>query len=280
MSEITHVSDTALIVAAARAIESASEDAFICDPFAERLAGERGMAYYRALPYPEMMRFGMAMRTRFLDELLKEVLDGGKIDTVLSVGCGLDTRPWRLALPPNLRWVEVDFADMLDYKESMMAGESPQCRRERLVADVNDPAQRQAIYDAAGGAPSVLITEGLLMYLPGSTVDALATETAGQSAITHWIADITTSAFSQALDRAGNSMQSIRRVQAADRYEGEQMLEAIYRQGWSTAAHRSYMRDIGFAQPRIQRMMAGRPQPPSPPPFAAEDPTGVHRFSR
>jgi O-methyltransferase involved in polyketide biosynthesis len=36
--EITHVSDTALMVAACRAHETEMEDAFVRDPFAARLA--------------------------------------------------------------------------------------------------------------------------------------------------------------------------------------------------------------------------------------------------
>jgi len=42
-SEISHVSDTALMVAAARAMETARPDGLVRDPYAERLAGERGM---------------------------------------------------------------------------------------------------------------------------------------------------------------------------------------------------------------------------------------------
>src|ERR1700731_4225387 len=94
--EITHVSDTALMVAACRALETESDDGFVHDPFAARLAGERGMAILRALPHPEMMRFGLGVRSRFLDDLLLEALVSEQIPTVLSVGCGLDTRPWRL----------------------------------------------------------------------------------------------------------------------------------------------------------------------------------------
>src|SRR6185369_6761327 len=112
--EITHVSDTALMVAACRALESEGQDRFMHDPFAARLAGDRGMAILQGLPHPEVMRFGVAVRTRLMDELLLETLAGQAIETVVIVGCGLDTRPWRLELPPGLRWVEVDFADMLD----------------------------------------------------------------------------------------------------------------------------------------------------------------------
>src|SRR5215813_13040545 len=117
--EITHVSDTALMVAACRALESECADGFVHDPFAARLAGERGMAILKAMPRPEVLRFGIGVRSHFLDELLLELLGAEKIATVLSVGCGLDTRPWRLKLPPDLRWIEVDFADMLDYKETI-----------------------------------------------------------------------------------------------------------------------------------------------------------------
>src|SRR4029077_254225 len=139
--EITHVSDTALMVAACRAYETELEDAFVRDPFAARLAGERGPAILRALPHANILRLGLAIRTRFVDELLLEALAAYPITTVLSIGCGLDTRPWRLDVPSILRWIEIDFADVLDYKEGIMSGEKARCRRERLSADLNDPAQ-------------------------------------------------------------------------------------------------------------------------------------------
>ena len=106
--EITHVSDTALMVAACRAHETELEDAFVRDPFAARLAGERGFAILAALPHSKVLRLGLAVRTRFVDELLLEALRQHPITTVLSVGCGLDTRPDRCRAHPELghgaRW--------------------------------------------------------------------------------------------------------------------------------------------------------------------------------
>jgi methyltransferase (TIGR00027 family) len=274
--EITHVSDTALMVAACRALESEHAGGFVYDPFAARLAGERGMAMLRGLPQPEMMRFGIAVRSRFMDELLLEVLASKPIAAVLSVGCGLDTRPWRLTLPPNLRWIEVDFADLLDYKDALMSVETPRCRRERLTADLNDAARRRAIYAAAGRGPALMITEGLLTYLPAATVDAMAAEAWKQSAIAHWMSDIMTAAFAKAIDM--DTFRSIRNVQASDFLQGEQILATVRRHGWVTAARRSYITGMAFAMERIQRMMG--PQPPGPPPALADDETGVHRFAR
>jgi len=275
-SEIIHVSDTALMVAACRAAETELEDGFVRDPFAARLAGERGKAILNALPYANIARMGLSIRARFVDELLLEALATNSIATVLSVGCGLDTRPWRLDLPANLRWIEVDFADMLDYKERLMSGGKAHCRRERLVADVTDPQQRHTMYKAADAEPSLMITEGLLMYLPAATVDQLASETRYQSSVAHWISDITTTGFRKALGGGTDTMSPIRHVQAADALEGERIQEVLQRHGWNTAARRSYISDVGFAQDRVRRMMGGKtpPQPPFPP----GDPTGVHRF--
>jgi methyltransferase (TIGR00027 family) len=220
----------------------------------------------------------LAIRTRLLDELLLEALATNPIQTVLSVGCGLDTRPWRLELAPSLRWVEIDFADVLDYKDGLMVGETPRCRRERLTVDLNDPGQRNAMYEAAGTAPALMITEGLLMYLPAATVDALAAESWTKSGIAHWISDITTTAFSQAIGGGTDSMKPLRHVQAADALKGEQILEVVGRHGWKTVARRSYITDLGFAMERVRRMMGGATPPPTP--VAPDDPTGVHRFGR
>jgi methyltransferase (TIGR00027 family) len=276
--EITHVSDTALMVAACRAHETEQEDAFVRDPFAARLAGERGPVILRELPHSAVLRLGLAIRTRFVDELLLEALGVSPIATVLSVGCGLDTRPWRLNLPSNLRWIEIDFADVLDYKDRRMSGETPTCRRERLTVDLNDSGRRRAMYEAAGSAPALMITEGLLLYLPAATVEGLAAESWNQCGVAHWISDVTTTAFSKVLGGGTDTLQAIRHVQASDCLKGEQVLDLLQSHGWTTSARRSYIADVGFVLERIRRMTGGT-IPPSRP-YPPDDPTGVHRFAR
>ena len=275
--QINHVSDTALMVAACRALETELPDAFARDPFAARLAGKRGFAILNAMPNSMILRFGMAIRTRFLDELLAEVLASEAVTTVLSVGCGLDTRPWRMDFPAGLRWVEADFPDVLDYKYGLLADEKARCHVERLSVDLNDHTQRQTMYDAVARAGSLMVTEGVLMYLPAGTVEALATEVPEQTGVAHWISDITTSAFSKAL--AGEQKRDhLGHVQAPDALTGEQILDVLRTHGWTTALMRSYIRDTGFTQERVQRMFGDRPS--APPPFLPDDPTGVHRFAR
>jgi methyltransferase (TIGR00027 family) len=277
MSDILHVSDTALMVAACRALETARPDGLVRDPFAAELAGERGMAMARALPILEMMCFGVGIRSRFLDELVTDA--ARKVETVLCLGSGLDTRPWRLDLPAGLRWIEADFQAMLDYKASKMERHPPKCRLERVAADVNDREARSALLAAAGNAPALMITEGLLMYLPAETVEALAVESTVLSGIRYWLMDLMSR---EAAQRTGtSSLQSIQSLRPESHLEGAEILEVVNRTGWHAAERRSYITDAFHAAPeRIKAMMASRPatDPITPPP--PDDPSGVYLFGR
>jgi O-methyltransferase involved in polyketide biosynthesis len=39
----------------------------------------------------------------------------------VSVGCGVDTRPWRLAFPPGVAWFDVDQQPVIDLKAKLLA---------------------------------------------------------------------------------------------------------------------------------------------------------------
>jgi methyltransferase (TIGR00027 family) len=273
--EIAHVSDTALMTAACRAMETERPDGLIRDPFAARLAGERGMAIARALPGLETMCFGIGIRSRFLDELLLDTISAYGIANVLSVGAGLDTRPWRLELPATLGWVEVDFPDMLDYKDAIMAAATPKCQRERLSADVNDASGRESVFAAAGDGPTLMITEGLLMYLPAATIEALA----ATASVTHWMLDAASAEMSRRVRM--DQYESIENVRAADHLDGVQILDVLHGRGWTGLRSFRYSRDfMQFAAERVINMFRNIPPDRRPEPLSQDDPSGVHLFGR
>lgn len=277
--QIQHVGDTALMVAACRALETTRPDGFVHDPFAERLAGERGMAIARALPRIEVMAFGVGVRSRCLDELVVKCIAERSITAVLSVGAGLDARPWRLDLPAGLRWIEVDFPAMLDYKASVMESATPKCRLERIPADLNDPTARQAVFAAASEAPVLMITEGLLMYLAAGTIEALASESAASGGVRFWLSDITSPGFARNVGM--DTFHTVQAMRAETHLDGLQILGTLELHGWKSIERRSYLTDImSFAGPRIQAAMAKRPPGSPPPSLSPDDPTGVHLFGR
>jgi methyltransferase (TIGR00027 family) len=174
---ITHVSDTARWVAIYRAMESERPDALFSDPYARRLAGARGEEIVRAMPQGRSMAWPMVVRTAVMDELILRGVTRDGVHTVVNLAAGLDTRPYRLPLPGGLRWIEVDFPDLLAYKTEQLAGEKPRCQLERIAVDLTDREARRALFqDAAsgGGGGTLVVAEGLLVYLAPDEVGRLA----------------------------------------------------------------------------------------------------------
>jgi len=273
---LSHVSDTALMVAACRAMETARPDGMVRDPFADRLAGARGMAIARAVPRIETMCFGVGMRSHFLDELLLGALAARGIRVVISIGAGLDTRPWRMELPAHLRWIEVDFPEMLDYKAAVLAGEEPKCQLERMAADVTDAAARHHIYSAVVSAKALLITEGLLSYLPAATVGALAAEVAPMGGIRYWLLDL----HSPTLARRAGTNQTVGHVRDASALNGEEIRDLLERQGWTSIERRSYVTDAAAIGGERLRLAMRKYAESKMPPLPADDFSGVHLLGR
>src|SRR5438046_8924296 len=118
----------------------------------------------------------MIVRTAVMDELILRGIARDRVDTVLNLAAGLDTRPYRLALAPSLRWIEVDFPDVIAYKQQQLAGERPACALEHIGADLTDAARRRALFAQTGAAARGVRagSEGWLSFLTGERVGALA----------------------------------------------------------------------------------------------------------
>ncbi|HET7231086.1 MAG TPA: SAM-dependent methyltransferase [Longimicrobium sp.] len=190
--KIENVSDTARWVAIYRAMESERPDALFTDPWARRLGGERGEAIVRAMPRGRSMAWPMIVRTAVFDRVILESIRTRGVDLVLNLAAGLDTRAWRLDLPPGLRWVDVDLPGITEYKAGVMAGETPRCRYEAVSADLSDAVQRDGVFGrvARESRCALVVAEGLLVYLPEADVAALARSLHAQPAFRWWLADL------------------------------------------------------------------------------------------
>jgi methyltransferase (TIGR00027 family) len=191
-SKIENISDTARWVALYRALESERPDARFRDPFARRLAGERGEAIARAMPSFRSGLWPMVVRTCVFDELILRCVAAEGCETVVNLAAGLDARPFRLPLPPATRWFDVDLPDILAYKRGVLAGERPVCRYEAAAIDLRDAAQRRALFQRIGAESrkALVVTEGLLVYLPAADVASLAADLHAQPAFRRWLIDI------------------------------------------------------------------------------------------
>ncbi len=191
------VSDTAHWIAAIRAQESTREDALFRDPFAAELAGPAGNTRPASLPH-----WPLVTRIKLIDDfVLQSVREG--VDCVLNLAAGLDTRPYRLALPRELQWIEADLPGIIDYKQAALQRGEPSCRLTRKPVDLTDASARRAfLSESLARASQVLvITEGLLLYLEPASVEALARDLSDQPTIRYWITDLLSPALVRAMKR-------------------------------------------------------------------------------
>lgn len=265
---ITHVSDTACWTAWHRATESARPDALFDDPLAERLAGQRGRDIVAGLPRTTRSGWGVVARTKIIDDLISEAIGAG-CDRVLNLAAGLDTRPYRLDLPSEFRWVEADLPEVLAEKAETLADQTPRCELTRSAVDLSDAHARDAFLTEAlaGATKAMVLTEGLLMYLDDGDVVELS-QAFKRPEVAWWTLDIA----GPGLKKMMNKKTSGLRENAPFKFAPENGVAFFEDLGWRpvevesvfTAARRLHrlppsMRVLGLLPQPDPRRPGGRP---------------------
>lgn len=183
---------TAVMVAAARAMETHRPDTLAQDSSAEHLV--RAAAASADWPVriedvpdgdanPLWGRLGryFGLRTRVFDDFLCR----STARQFVLLGAGLDTRAFRLDWPAGTTVYELDQPDVLSFKRDVLAGlrAVPKAAHRPIAVDLRDDWATSLL--AAGfdpAAQSTWLAEGVLLYLPSAaerrlidTVDRLTT---------------------------------------------------------------------------------------------------------
>lgn len=187
---IENVSDTAFWVAHYRALETERPDALFHDPLAGLLAGDRGKEIARAMPRPFLTAWAVAIRTRIIDDYIRFAIAHGT-DSILNLGAGLDTRPYRMDLPATLVWVEADYPAVIEFKEKRLSGETPRCQLERVKLDLVNVVERRQMLAAVGmrAEKMLVLTEGVIPYLSAEEVASLADDLLALAPACYWVVD-------------------------------------------------------------------------------------------
>jgi methyltransferase (TIGR00027 family) len=183
------VGATALSVAAARAVETATADPLIRDDFAYLLVSSAGQPWAQ-LASPDLEWIGddehgrrshrlacdyQAVRTHFFDSYFIDATEDG-IRQAVILAAGLDSRAYRLDWPAGTTVYEIDQPQVVTYKTATLesAGAAPKATRRPVAVDLRD--DWPAALCAAGfdrTQPTAWLAEGLLPYLPSEAQDRL-----------------------------------------------------------------------------------------------------------
>jgi len=183
----TSVGSTAVMVAAARAVETASENPLIQDQFAGTLISTPELsdllakmsATWESDPEAERTYQGMvdyqAARTHFFDAYFADAAARGIRQHVI-LAAGLDSRAYRLVWPAGTTVYEVDLPKVLEYKAATLNahGARPTAVRREVAADLREDwpkALRDNGFDP--DKPTAWLAEGLLLFLPGPAQDRM-----------------------------------------------------------------------------------------------------------
>jgi methyltransferase (TIGR00027 family) len=183
------VGATALSVAAARAVATATADPLIRDEFAYLLVSSAGQPWAR-LASPDLEWIGddehgrrshllaceyQAVRTHFFDTYFADAVATG-IRQAVILAAGLDSRAYRLDWPAGTTVYEIDQPQVVEYKTTTLesAGAAPKATRRTVPIDLREDwpaALAGAGFDRT--QPTAWLAEGLLPYLPAEAQDRL-----------------------------------------------------------------------------------------------------------
>ncbi len=232
------VQATAYAAAACRAAETRSARPRLTDPLAALFTPDGAAAQVASLA--DAGREEVVGRTVLIDTMLAEALARRPGAAVVNLGAGYCTRPYRLDLPCR-EVVEADDPALLVLKEQVLRGQTPRCPVRRVGLDARDPAALTALLTSAGaGGEVVVVTEGLLVYLPPAQVSTLAGTLAGVPAVAGWVADVV------GADSARQMAAVAQRVPGGLALHGLDSLDPLEQPGWRVTAYRA----LPVARPR------------------------------
>jgi O-methyltransferase involved in polyketide biosynthesis len=105
------------------------------------------------------MAISLALRASILDTWVEEFIADHPDAVILHLGCGLDSRVWRVSPPPSVLWFDVDYPEVIELRNRLY----PQREGYQTIASsVTNPALLHAV---PSDRPTMIVAEGLLLYL-------------------------------------------------------------------------------------------------------------------
>ncbi|PIQ27061.1 hypothetical protein COW36_14270 [bacterium (Candidatus Blackallbacteria) CG17_big_fil_post_rev_8_21_14_2_50_48_46] len=162
------VSETLLLPLYARILESRSRHPVFKDPEAERIADQlfpffesSSRPLYRRLAqgklHPLLVRT-LSLRTLHFDQIAQTWLQKHPQGTIISLGCGLDTRFSRID-NGQATWIELDLPEVIRLRQNFFEAHP-------RIQQISESVLNLDWFSQIPSGPRLFLAEGLFMYLP------------------------------------------------------------------------------------------------------------------
>jgi methyltransferase (TIGR00027 family) len=160
---------TNLVTLYLRAYESRSRQPILGDRAAAAAVDRIDYDFKRIhrMSLPASNQYLVALRAKQLDDWCADFLTRQPDAVVVHLGCGLDGRAFRLALPPSALWFDVDRPNVIELRRRVY----DDTERYRMIG--SSVTDSQWLDQIPTGRPTLVVAEGLLMYLHESEVRQL-----------------------------------------------------------------------------------------------------------
>jgi len=163
---LSGTSETLLATLYARAQDALSEHPILGDQSAPEIASHLDVDFSSLRMRPTDI-IGVAMRAKVFDRWTREFLAHHHDAVVLHLGCGLDSRAERVNPTPSVQWFDVDLPEVISLRHRLYP---PRPGYSMIPASVTDPGW---LIEIPSSRPTLIVGEGLTMYLPTSEGPAL-----------------------------------------------------------------------------------------------------------
>jgi len=158
LKNIPNVSETLIAVLAARAAETQMENPIIQDWYAVEII--RAIQTVKKVKVPKKLNVSIGLRTKAFDDYVLEFIHTNPNGIVLNLGCGMDTRYFRLD-NGLVEWFDLDFPEVIDIRKHFF---TESARYHMIGSSVLDFAWIEKIQNKMP-RPMLIYAEGLFMYL-------------------------------------------------------------------------------------------------------------------
>ncbi|WP_158998866.1 class I SAM-dependent methyltransferase [Pigmentibacter ruber] len=188
---INHVSDTAYLIAFYRMLEAKKKNSIVKDLLSFLLINDRAERICKKIKNKNHFDWLVPLRTNSIDFLISKYIKERNIDTVINLGAGLDTRAYRLDGLEKIKWFDIDFSNVIEYKSNLLKNVLPKCILQYIKLDLSLREERKKILsEICTQANNVLVlSEGLILYLKEIEVLFLSEDLLKHKNINYWIQD-------------------------------------------------------------------------------------------